>query len=252
MNDSSNYLQDWWRWWGNPLVSIHSSQVIHLPYATELLKQPSYLLFLELRGSLALPDTPDAYLIERPQLRSLALAEQEEISETFVQAATLSLGPNILQASAQKWSQHFGVDSPEQVRQIIQWRHEIPHALKAWRESLLITLNQGDSYNMHMHTRALLCVGAYLQSFYPNFYKRFQLTLPFEITLILKSVDLIPQEAQASCESWFEPMLVALHERVLLRYPSDDIEPFDLQEDEETETLAKLDETNPWQETSDA
>ena len=194
MNDPLNYLHDWWRWWGNPLAGIHDSQMIHLPYATEKLKEPNYLLFLELRSTLTLPDTPDPYLVERAQLRSLALASQKEICEVFTQAATLSLGPNILQASAQKWNQHYGVDSPDQVRQIIQWRNEIPHALKAWRESLLITLDQGDSYSMHMHSRALLSVGAYLQSFYPGFYKRFQLTLPYEIMLILKSVDLTARD----------------------------------------------------------
>lgn len=252
MSDPISYLHDWWRWWGNPLAGIHDSQLIHLPYAREQLKNLDYLHFLELRSSLGLPDTPDKYLIERLQLRSLALADQDQISEVFNQVATLSLGANILHASAQKWDQHYGVSSPEEARRIIQWRSEIPHALKPWRESLLITLDQGDSYSMHMKTRALLGLSAYLQSFYPGFYKRFHLTLPYEITLILKSVDLIPQEAQSSCETWFEPMLDELHKRVLANYPGDDHELLELDDEKESTALAGLDESNPWKEIGDA
>ena len=85
MSDPISYLHDWWRWWGNPLAGIHDSQLIHLPYAREQLKNLDYLHFLELRSSLGLPDTPDKYLIERLQLRSLALADQDQISEVFNQ-----------------------------------------------------------------------------------------------------------------------------------------------------------------------
>lgn len=252
MKEPAPYLHDWWRWWGNPLINIHESQLIHLPYAREQLKDIDYLHFLEIRSTIGLPDLPDRHLVERNQIRSLAISNPEKIGAVFNQVGVLSLGPSILHASAQKWEQHYGVSSPDQVREIIKWRNEIPHGLKPWRESLLITLDQGDAYSMKMPTRALLGLGAYLQSFYPEFYKRFELTLSYEITLILKSVDPIPQEAQSICEVWFEPMLNEIHKQTLADYPDDEIETFEMIDDEEVKALDNLNEINPWLESENA
>lgn len=241
MSEPLMYLHDWWRWWGNPLIGIHESQLVNLPYPLEKLRAADHLLFLEMRSLLNLPELPDHYMVERPQLRSVALGNISQTGATFGKLATLSLNNSILQANAQKWIEHYGVKSPEEIRQVIQWQKEIPYALKPWRESLLITLNQGDSYSMHMESRALLSLGAYLMSFYPNFYTRWCLMAPFEVTLILKSCDPIPEEVQASFENWIEPMLNGLHESILSTYPSDDIETLDLDDTESDDSLETLD-----------
>lgn len=252
MSDPLSYLHDWWRWWGNPLEGIHDTQLLHLPYARDQLKNMSYLLFLELRSTLTLPDVPDRGLEGQPELRSLALSSHELLGNLFPQVATLSLGNSILQASAQKWEQHYGVASAEQVRQIIQWRQEVPHALKPWRESLLITLDQGDAYSMHMQNRTLLGLGAYVQSFFPAFYKRWALTLPYETTLVLRSVDPIPEEAQSSFQGWLAPMLSELHRQVLASHPSEDIDPIEIDSPDEAAALAELSSVNPWEASEDA
>jgi len=252
MSEPISYLHNWWRWWGNPLAGIHDTQLLHLPYAREQLKNMSYLLFLELRSALTLPDVPDRCLVSQAELRSLALCSHQQLGELFPQVATLSLGNSILQASAQKWEQHYGVDSAERVRQIIQWRQDIPHAIKPWRESLLITLDQGDAYSMHMQNRTLLGLGAYVQSCFPDFYKRWALTLPYEITLILRSIDPIPEDAQASFQNWLAPMLSELHKLVLASYPNEEIDPIDIDDPDETTTLAQLDSSNPWEAPEDA
>lgn len=240
MTEPTYYLSDWWRWWSNPLINMHPSQQGFFACTQNQREELTYLSFLELRSILSLSDKPDRHLEEQHQLRSLALATFDELPAEAMKIAALSLSAGILQNNAQQWEKNYGIQSADEVRTIIQLWNQIPHKLKPWQDSLLLTLGATPDTSLNFQKRVLLVLGAYIMSFYADFYKRWALTLPYEITLTLQSIDPIPQECKSSMESWLESPLNTLHQQVLSRYPSEDLE-MDIEESEsEQEALSEL------------
>lgn len=231
MTEPTPYLSDWWRWWSNPLINIHPSQQKVAVSAQNLPEQPSHLLFLELRSSLSLTDKPDENLEEQHRLRSLALGNFDGLTSETMRIAALSLDSRILQTNAQQWESNYGIRSAHEVRSIIQFWNQIPHKIKPWQDSLTFTLANEPISNLDIPARASLVLGAYVMSFYPDFYKRWALTLPYDITRTLRSIDPVPQEYKSEIDHWLESPLNSLHERVLARYPSEEFE-IDLEESE--------------------
>lgn len=238
--ESIKYLSDWWRWWGNPLNNIHPTQQDMLPYAKGQLQQLDYLLFLELRSILSLPDKPDRALDNNPEIRSLSLATDTEMEIIQMKSAVLSLEPSILQANAQHWSEVYGVQAPEDVRATIQLWNQIPYKLKPWQESLILNLSTTAQNIFDLKDRALMVLGAYLMSFYPDFFKRWSMTIPYAITLILKSTDPIPEDCKTTMDNWLKPALDKLHRQVVSRYPQETVELPTDGDEEEDQALAQL------------
>lgn len=240
MTEPTPYLSDWWRWWSNPLINMHPSQRQALPFTEVQLEELNYLMFLELRSILSLSDKPDNHLEEQPQLRSFGLGNLNQLSAETIKIAVLGLDSKILHANAQQWKKNYGIESAEDVRSIIQMWNQIPHKLKAWQESLLLEINATPEAALDLQKRALLVLGAYVMSFYPDFYTRWALTLPLDIALTLKSIDPIPQECKHAMNDWLEASLNALHQQVLARYPSEDLDVDVEEDDKELEALSEL------------
>lgn len=240
MTEPTHYLSDWWRWWSNPLVNMHPSQRETLACTEIQLKELNYLTLLELRSILSLPDKPDSHLDQQPQLRSLALGSFDELPAETIKIAALSLDARILHSNAQQWERNHGIQSADDVRSVIQVWNQIPHKLKPWQESLILTLSAVPDENFDFKKRGLLVLGAYVMSFYPDFYVRWALTLPYEITLFLQSTDPVPQECKPTMDNWLESPLNALHQQVLARYPSEDFDVDIEGNEDEQEALSEL------------
>lgn len=220
MTESINYLSDWWRWWSNPLINMHSSHQTALPFQKEQLKELDFLMFLQLRSILSLSDKPDPLLDEHAEIRSMALATTEEREGLFMKAAVMSFEASILQTNAHNWEKNYGVSSADDVRKIIQLWNQIPYKLKPWQESMILTLQSSSPRNFGVPERAQLILGAYLMSFFPDFFKRWSLSIPYEVTLVLKSIDLLPEDCKSTIDSWLQPAFAGLHQQVLERFPS--------------------------------
>lgn len=241
MTESINYLSGWWRWWSNPLINIHSTQRDMMPYAKAQLEDLDFLQFLELRSILSVADKPDRALDEQIEIRSMALATPEEVSALNMKAAVLSLDSAILQTNAHTWERIYGVKSADEARSIIQLWNQIPYTLKSWQESLIINLNASKQETYDLQERATLVLGAYLTSYYPDFFKRWSLTAPYRITLLLKSIDLFPDDCKPAIDNWLIPLITELHKTVLLRFPENTPELPEYEEDlQEQEALAQL------------
>lgn len=233
MNHSINYLSDWWRWWSNPLINMHNSHIQQLPYAQKQLEEIDYLFFLELRSILSMPDKPDRNLRSNQWLLSLALASEEDLQHLKKLYAVLTFEPAILQLNAHAWSDRYAIRSSEEVRDIIQLWNQIPHKIKSWQESLISNLNVLPNSKFSLDERFMIALGAHLLNFHPNYFKRWSLTIPYNIALVIKSVEALPEASLESLNEWLGKTQTDIHQTVLNRYPNRDVDyPFEASESE--------------------
>lgn len=169
-----------------------------------------FLRFVELRSVLDLAELPDDAAAEQPWLLSLAIAGTEELDNTQIYFALLSMDSSILRLNGQDWERNYQVKTADEIRRIIQLWNEVPASVKSWTSSFLRQLNPNEAGSMDLIKRAQLGIAVYLFSYYPNIFKRWVLTVPYEIALQMKITDPLPIDIQSTVERWLNPPLLAL------------------------------------------
>lgn len=192
MMDDPRFGTAWWAWWSNPLRGMHEDHKFCLPLTNAQLSTLDYFQLIQVRSVLGLPDTPDEQLSSKLELRCLALARLSQVSAHFLPLAVWSLDSSILHARAQDWEAYYGVTSPEQIREMVVLRNDLPRELYVWHDGFSAQLKQLMPRAIPLQERALLGLGIYLKSFYPAYYARWMLVLPIELTNTLGKMEGIP------------------------------------------------------------
>lgn len=194
MMDDPRFGAAWWAWWSNPLRGMHEDHKVALPLTNAQLSCLDYFQLIQVRSVLGLPDTPDEQLTSKLELRSLALASLEQVSTYLMPISVWSLDSSILHARAQDWEAYYGVTAPEQIREMVVLRNDIPRELFVWHDGFAAQLKQLMPRAVQLKERALISLGVYLKSFYPDFYARWMFTLPIELSNLLEKLDCIPMD----------------------------------------------------------
>ena len=239
MSRSTHYLSGWWLWWSNPLKALHPSMQPILPFTPATFDGIDYLKLLEMRSFFELHELPDEQLKEHPELQSLALALPQDLSNHLVVFSVLTLDSFILKANASEWENNYGIGSPESARQIIRLWNERPPELTIWQEAMVTWLQANTLHPCQLEDRIQLGLAVYLKSCFPKLYRRWQLTLHFDIQMAMKTVPLLAQETLPALQQWVAPSLQNLHTEVCKRFEQEDLE-LSLEDDELDEQLSEL------------
>lgn len=214
----------WWVWWSNPLIGIHPEQKLRLEIAPSVLSDIDYFQLLQLRSSLGLADVPEEGVLQKSDLRYLALASSIQLEAHFTSLAVWSMDSGILHARAQDWEASYGVTSQQTIREIIESRKDISNQLYVWHDGFVSQLRMLHSQPMHVNYRSILGLGIYLKSFTPLFYERWVLTQPTSTQRVIGQLDPIPANSQESAEQWINPCLKNLMTAIQQDFPADDLE----------------------------
>jgi hypothetical protein len=239
------YASSWWAWWSNPLKGMHEDFIKLLPLSQNQSPAIDYFSLLQLRSSLSLPDIPDKLLQDRPELRSIALANNEALDRHLMPFGVFTLDSSILHARAQDWESNFGVSSPDTIREIITLKSELPAELGQWQEGVARRLANALKKQLFLNDRAKLGFAIYLRSFYPNLYTRWLLTQSSELGQLADTLDTIPVDLWDVIHTWSEAPVQALHADLFEPFKDPEFEmTFDDDFNEEIAQLDKFSEEN--------
>lgn len=197
-----------------------------------------YLHLLQVRSTFDLPELPDSTLHDKPWLRAMALAEPSLLERHLQPLAAFALDNNVLKYSGPTWASELGLTAPEDIRAFIQLWKETPGPVKQWANTTLRQLGT-DETTLRPHSmleRIQLGMAAYLSSHFPHFYKRWQLTLPFDWIQLLRSLEPLPSSAHDTVEAWLTPHFQALAAEVEQTH-TQQIEDLELEDTELNEAL---------------
>lgn len=218
--ETSDKSVNWWVWWSNPLIGMHDEQKFN--YGLGLLENEeiNYYKILELRSQLELEDVPDELLLFHPDVRLFALLSMEEIEEKIGPFAYFLLDSSILHARPQEWEEAYGINSPDQIRNIVSERANLPKELQEWQSSSARSLNLNLKQSLFYADRAKLCFYVFLLSFFPRLAKRASLIFSEKIIHSAKVINKIPQELWEVFYNWAAPIFVGISELVDSKYIS--------------------------------
>lgn len=224
MNDP-RFGTAWWAWWSNPLNGMHDDHKLALPFTNTQLRKLDYFQLIQVRSVLGLPDTPDEQLSAKLELRALALASIDQLGRHFLPLAVWGLDSSILHARTQDWDAYYGVTSPEQIREMVVLRNDIPRELYVWHDSFSSQLKQQLSRPIPLPERAIISLGVYLKSYYPALYSRWVLLLPLEITHTLTRLEGIPIDYFDRVDQLVGPSLQRLCDELAKEFEQQDLLP---------------------------
>lgn len=217
MNPDSAFDLTWWIWWSNPHHDIHPNFQDSLPEQIKKGSTPTYLQLLEIRSFFELPEVPENILSDMPALKGVCMASTQDRLEHLLGFAVLTMSSEILKYNAGQWKDQFGTDQPDTAREIIRHWSQIPLCLKGWSETLSLQLSVSDNSEMHLNRRIDLALAAYLKGKIPGLFKRWRLTLPSELSQLVRGIPPLSNEQTDSLEQWLSAAMDSVDQVVRAR-----------------------------------
>lgn len=214
----------WWRWWSNPLVGLHPENMANLPFLPKADKPIDYFQLLHTRSIFELSDIPDNNLEAKPEFMSIALADPSVLERYLIKLSAFTMGHNIINVRPPEWESHYGIATPELIRQMIEHYRSIPPRLSKWQAQIAYTITQTTHGSFPVRDRMMLAIGVLLKSFYPAFSKRWIITQSTQTARLLETLDPLEEGLAADAMDWMNNELAKLHEHISADFEEADIE----------------------------
>lgn len=218
------YETQWWAWWSNPVVGLHEEKMTRISVPRSLFGSLNYFQLIQVRSTLGLDDLPDELLTQCLELRSLALANTADHQDVLLKLALLTMDSTVLHCNAQDWETQYGVTSADQIRRIVVLKNEFPRELLQWQEINAHRLRADSAQDIHLDARIQLGLALFLKSFFPRFFKRWELTQSNQIGVWTSNLELLPEDRWETLHEWCKEMFTSFHSSVYSAFELPDLD----------------------------